>query len=180
MLNESTPKLCLIEGCARPLYCRGLCEAHYSRQRRYGDPLRVPARRLRPRCTIEDCARPHWALGCCRLHYGRLRSNGDPTVTQRVRNNDPRRFWSKVDFTETCWLWKGSLTRDGYGNLGIGGVMKLSHRWAYEFCVGPIPPDMDIDHVCFVRNCVNPDHLQPLDHITNVVRRRPRGSVHHA
>lgn len=72
-----------------------------------------------------------------------------------------------------CWLWRGSVDPSGYGSIGTGGdtgpVAKV-HRVAYEEFVGPIPDGLTIDHLCRVRNCVNPAHLEAVTLPENVVR----------
>jgi hypothetical protein len=70
------------------------------------------------------------------------------------------RFWARVDKTDTCWLWTGSLNNCGYGNIKAGGRMTSVHRLSYEIAVGPIPEGYFIDHLCYVHHCVNPNHLQ--------------------
>jgi len=69
------------------------------------------------------------------------------------------RFWSKVEVTGTCWLWTAAKT-DGYGVFTRdGGKSARAHRVAYELLMGEAPADA-LDHVCRVRHCVNPDHLE--------------------
>ncbi len=68
-------------------------------------------------------------------------------------------FWPKVKKTETCWLWIASRSKKGYGQLRRDGRSRHAHRIAYEHLVGPIPDGAHIDHLCYVRNCVNPAHL---------------------
>ena len=83
----------------------------------------------------------------------------------------PERFWSKVEFTGSCWLWRASRAgRMGYGSFWNGSAQVLAHRWAYEFCVGPIPEGLTIDHLCLVVLCVRPDHLEPVSNRENVLR----------
>ena len=86
------------------------------------------------------------------------------------------RFWNKVNKTKTCWLWTGSTTL-GYGKLKIAEATVLAHRRAYQDAKGPIPAGHVIDHLCGVKNCVNPDHLEAVEHSENVRRGkgRPRG-----
>jgi hypothetical protein len=73
------------------------------------------------------------------------------------------RFWSKVQTTPTCWIWTGSRNPNGYGILSIakpaGGRTTVgAHRVAYELLVGPIAHELD--HLCRVRHCVNPAHME--------------------
>ena len=71
------------------------------------------------------------------------------------------RFWAFVDKTDTCWLWTGSLTKKGYARrIGHDGRFWSGHQLAYILLVGEIPPDLVIDHLCRVRHCVNPDHME--------------------
>lgn len=80
------------------------------------------------------------------------------------------RFWRKVTKTDRCWLWTGSLQSRGYGCVGFGGKRYLAHRLAYEWLVGPIPDGLTIDHLCRVKACVNPAHLEPVTGAENTRR----------
>lgn len=82
------------------------------------------------------------------------------------------RLFSRVVKTPTCWLYTGSL-RNGYGQIREGGKGSRSlpvHRVSYELLVGQIPDGFQIDHLCRVRNCVNPAHLEPVTPRTNLLR----------
>ena len=80
------------------------------------------------------------------------------------------RFWMNVTKSGTCWLWTGADNGDGYGRAHIGGVRKYAHRASFEFFNGPIPEDLQIDHLCRNRRCVNPLHLEPVVQRTNLLR----------
>lgn len=82
----------------------------------------------------------------------------------------PERFWSKVDKTDSCWLWTGATAGAGYGQLWVGGRRVYVHRFAYEQFVGPIPEGFQIDHLCRIHNCVNPAHLEAVTQRENVLR----------
>lgn len=71
-----------------------------------------------------------------------------------------------------CWAWDGTLAYDGYGRLPSGrrGVSFPAHRVAYEYAKGPIPEGLQIDHLCRVKCCINPAHLEAVTPSTNVRR----------
>jgi hypothetical protein len=66
-----------------------------------------------------------------------------------------------------CWLWGGHIDKRGYGRLRGKGA----HRLTYQEFVGPIPDGLDLDHLCRVTACVNPQHLEPVTPIENIRRR---------
>lgn len=82
------------------------------------------------------------------------------------------RFWSKVNKTDTCWLWTAYVNVDGYGQFAIKGKVVGAHRVAYKQLVGDIPDGLVLDHECHVRNCVNPEHLRPANHLRNATNRK--------
>lgn len=72
-----------------------------------------------------------------------------------------------------CWLWTGSKSTHGYGLFRRGEQTIQAHRAVYELLVGPIPDGLDLDHLCRVRLCVNPAHLEPVTRQENVLRSLP-------
>lgn len=90
----------------------------------------------------------------------------------------PAHFWTKVDKDgpNGCWLWTGSKGTGGYGmyawtrNPGEKRFSRGAHRLAYMALVGEIPDGLDIDHLCRVRHCVNPAHLEAVSTRTNLLR----------
>lgn len=76
-------------------------------------------------------------------------------------------FWSKVLLGDGCWEWQAARFISGYGHFR---AMGYAHRIAYEFLVGPIPPGLQIDHLCRNRSCVNPAHMEPVTQTENVRR----------
>jgi hypothetical protein len=75
--------------------------------------------------------------------------------------------------TRGCWLYEGHLTlgSSGYGLIGVDRTNKVTHRLMYEELVGPVPEGLELDHLCCVTRCVNPDHLEPVTHAENCRRR---------
>lgn len=83
------------------------------------------------------------------------------------------RFWAKVvgDDFKKCWLWTGPFKPEGYGKFAVGRKRQYqAHRFAYEDMVGEIPPGLQLDHLCRVRACVNPWHLEPVTNRVNSIR----------
>lgn len=71
------------------------------------------------------------------------------------------RFMDKVASVPIagCWLWTGSVSPLGYGQLTAGRKVRYAHRFSWERFVGAIPSGMCILHRCDVPSCVNPHHL---------------------
>ncbi|MEV0438955.1 HNH endonuclease signature motif containing protein [Streptomyces spectabilis] len=81
------------------------------------------------------------------------------------------RFLDKTrDADGGCWEWTGHVKPNGYGQVRINRRPLHAHRVAYEAVHGPIPEGLVLDHLCRRRNCVNPDHLEPVTTRTNVLR----------
>lgn len=80
------------------------------------------------------------------------------------------RFWTKVNVTESCWLWLGHVSSNGYGSLRHNGKQVKAHRFSYERARGPIPEGLQLDHLCRVRSCVNPAHLEIVTQRENILR----------
>lgn len=69
-----------------------------------------------------------------------------------------------------CWLWRGYVMKTGYGRTRLRGKKALAHRAVYEWLVGTIPEGLTLDHLCRVRRCVNPAHLEPVSGYENFRR----------
>lgn len=99
------------------------------------------------------------------------------------------RFRSKVNYDGPlpehrpdlgpCWIWQGCTNGKGGYGLFRGGVDRdkggsrkwiLAHRYAYTLLVGVIPDHLELDHLCRVRRCVNPKHVEVTTHKENTLR----------
>lgn len=84
---------------------------------------------------------------------------------------DYQYFMERVQKTDTCWIWTAGLTAKGYGRFHRSRSNRhRAHRWAYENFVGPIPEGLTLDHICKVKSCVNPAHLEPVTNEENIKR----------
>jgi hypothetical protein len=105
-----------------------------------------------------------------------------------LKRDDTERILGRLDTSGECWEWTGALTgpnrtsTGGYGKSFVGqrnaGTYRdvLVHRFVYEALVGPIPPGLDLDHLCRNRKCANPEHLEPVTRGENI-RRGLTGTV---
>ena len=137
-------------------------------------------------CSAPECSRRHYARGWCAKHYGWERRHG---LTPLPRTTLIERVMAKVDKSGPvpagaphlgpCWIWFGHLNRTGYGQVNRGAKegRALVHRVLYEHHVGPVPQGLELDHLCSVRACCNPTHLEPVTHAENVRRGRSAESV---
>lgn len=67
-----------------------------------------------------------------------------------------------VDAENGCWLWQGHCLPGGYGVCYFERKHHRVHRLTYQLLVGEIPEGYHIDHLCHVRECCNPSHLEPI------------------
>lgn len=98
---------------------------------------------------------------------------GEPVrfiMGHNTRTDPVVRFWRYVTKHDgSCWLWSGALT-NGYGTMNINQKTVPAHRFSYELHKGKIPEGLQIDHLCRVHNCVNPDHLEAVTSQINMLR----------
>ena len=81
-----------------------------------------------------------------------------------------RTFWTRVNKTDSCWLWLPKKERNGYGRVRVNNKRLGVHVVSYLLTGKNIPNGMVIDHLCRVRHCVNPQHLEVVTRGENVLR----------
>jgi hypothetical protein len=126
-------------------------------------------------CSIPECDNASTRRGWCQKHYKRWQTHGDPLKLGRMGYTPTptaERFWAKVHKTDTCWLWQGGMGAHGYGLFSNGpeGKTVLVHRYSWTLTNGPVPNGLQLDHLCRVRNCVRPEHLEPVTALENTRR----------
>ena len=88
---------------------------------------------------------------------------GDPRL--------PDRFWDKAASDESgCWLWLACVTKPGYGQFRWNGKTHFAHRVSYGVLLSDLSDTLVLDHLCRVRNCVNPIHLEEVTTRENLLR----------
>lgn len=97
-----------------------------------------------------------------------------PTVPLDFTEVEVARILSRVAVDDGCWLWTGHVNKaTGYGDFSFWHGKQMcarAHRAVYTVLVGPIPEGMTLDHLCMVKACVRPSHLEPVSHQENVAR----------
>ncbi len=82
-----------------------------------------------------------------------------------------QRFYDKVaPNSGGCWRWTAGHDHQGYAYFWLDGKTHRAHNVAYKALVGSIPDGLELDHLCHVRDCVNPAHLEAVTHKENVLR----------
>jgi hypothetical protein len=87
-----------------------------------------------------------------------------------------QRFARHVNLDGEHHLWTGAKNSNLYGNFrrGPGGDVVSAHRFSYESSMGAIPNGMQVDQVCGIRTCVDPNHLQLVTPAQNTLLARVR------
>lgn len=71
-----------------------------------------------------------------------------------------------------CWEWTGFINKNGYGVISLNKKSKRAHRISYEVFVGKLIKNMQVNHICNNRSCINPSHLEQITHAKNGSRER--------
>lgn len=99
---------------------------------------------------------------------------GRVTVRRYVQGHNRRQPWTWTiedrGYETSCWIWDRRPRAKGYGGVRVDGKTRSAHRAVYERLKGPIPDGLELDHLCCVRECVNPDHLEPVTTQENIRR----------
>lgn len=94
-----------------------------------------------------------------------------------IRHRDQaveRLFWSRVNKTDTCWLWEGPVGPHGYG---MTGRQQLAHRRMWAMVNGPIPKGKLIMHSCDTPLCIRPEHLSLGTDLLNMRDAKAKGRL---
>jgi hypothetical protein len=73
-------------------------------------------------------------------------------------------------FKTPCWIWQRSVRQNGYAQMSVDRKPTYAHKVFYEKRFGRVPKGKQLDHLCRIRKCVNPDHLEPVTNQINTQR----------
>lgn len=99
-----------------------------------------------------------------RPYAGRPATNRTTPLLERLA------AWIDYRGDDECWEWRGGCDDKGYGKIRSNGKMRKVHVVMWELFVGLVPEGLELDHLCRVRRCCNPRHLEPVTHAENMRR----------
>jgi hypothetical protein len=150
-------KICSIDGCFKVVRAKNLCNAHYVRVKRHGDPLRGGELRCVEikikSCAVADCDRPHHCRGYCFTHYRRLQIWGDvreglpiKVVNAGEKYKDPNGY---VVFSDRT-----------HPESGKNGLV-LEHRAVMAEKLGrKLRPGENVHHINGIKDDNRPENLE--------------------
>jgi hypothetical protein len=147
--------------------------AHIANRKRFcSQACKVVSQTTRQQQNCEVCGKPFSVIPSAR---GKRRTCSFPCAnalaSARMQRDVRDRLMEKVVVNESgCWIFTGSINREGYGQIRCSGRSVKAHRASYLVHVGPISDGLELDHLCRTRACVNPQHLEPVTHRENMVR----------
>ena len=177
MGRPSKPKQkCTVNGCPNLGTLRTLCEKHYARFKRYGDPNIVMLRI--DKCTIENCNEPHLAFGFCNKHYLKYKKYGDPSIgntNEKHGDTNTKLYNLWCDIKKRCFNENNSHYKY-YGKRGISVYPNwvnsyLSFRGYILNSIGEPPKGMTLGRKDNNKN-YEPGNLQWEDYPTQNRNRR--------
>lgn len=129
-------------------------------------------------CGVDNCngitGVAGTARGLCNAHYHRFMRHGDPLKGGSPKLGYPNNLLTGyLESKNGCWIWEGKPNNSGYGSVYTTYKrQELAHRAMYEYKIDKIPDNLELDHLCRNRLCINPEHLEPVTSLENNRRAR--------
>lgn len=87
------------------------------------------------------------------------------------------RFANKTEVKSEHLLWIGRISIKGYGAFDVTHYKTVqAHNYSWIRENGAFPENTECDHLCRIRNCVLPLHLEAVTHVENIARAKLSGS----
>lgn len=175
--------ICSVADCGAPVRSKCLCENHYRRYRRHGDPRALGRAFTAGRtCSVSGCLEGVKSRGLCRKHYQRWLHHGDPVKVAKAPDGSGE-AWLREHLTyggDDCLAWPFGRGPRGYaGHVTVGGVEDYAHRHMCVLAHGPRPSSLhEVAHNCGkgLDACVAPGHLRWDTHKANMADRIIHGT----
>lgn len=114
-----------------------------------------------------DCSRPAEARGFCGRCYARRKRRG---ILRNLTLREKLLSRAIINRDTGCWEWSGGKFNTGYAKFTVADRRRVAHEILWEMWYGPKPLGKVLDHLCRVRHCVNPAHLELVTHRENTLR----------
>jgi hypothetical protein len=105
-----------------------------------------------------------------RSSIGHVKGRHTPYINGHNRKKGERYRVEDRGYKTACWTWLLGKSQWGYGLECVEGVTVSAHRASYEREIGKILNGSHLDHLCRNRDCVNPEHLEPVTSAVNIQR----------
>jgi hypothetical protein len=121
------------------------------------------------------------------MHRIRQRRGKEIGAPRKRFENSEDSFWQRVDkngplplphtlaalrgIQDPCWVWTGALiVHQKYGEIKVGNKTTYTHRYSLELAGVELIEELEVDHLCELTACCNPNHLEQVTHDENVRR----------
>jgi len=138
-------------------FCSSSCSAKHNNANRVRKVTEVQCLRCDNPVLIKSVLAKHYCKSC-----KTIRNRKPPKKPETYEEEVDRKFFGRIlkeDFGKKCWIWQGSKSSEGYGQVTIQGKTIGTHRFSYKYHKGKDPGNLLVCHTCDNPPCVNPNHL---------------------
>lgn len=98
-----------------------------------------------------------------------------PILLENITPLAKARLDRKLNKTAECWLWTGSKSQQGYGQIILNKRRVFVHRLSFVLAGNVLPPELHVLHKCDNPLCARPDHLfsgTQADNMADAIKKR--------